>query len=275
METHDRELGSRPMDPFTGERPRRRGDWERTLCWRVLTEHAFVREGARGLSVAAGTDPLLYKLADGVTQLVGIDTYSGLWGGAPRDAPANTHKYRPVWMSSDRLPILLRADARRLPFSSSVFDFVYCIGPSINWIGSSNVGQNVLSEMARVVKPEGLVVFSVEFVEDRESERKPKVPGMDIFLSRWRTLRGRDLDPYLYDLETLEHIIESVTDVKVAYTAFPSRSPYSPPPSDPGWAVLRDGLRPPSSREIWRRLVRFSIRSLDRYFPIMVVLRKS
>jgi SAM-dependent methyltransferase len=136
-------------------------DWQKAHCLLALEELGALSQGANGLVVAAGIDPLLFVLSNQVASVVAVDLYNGEFMEGRPDFPANPSKYDQVGGNLARLTIL-RMDGRQLGFRSETFDFVVCIGPSLNWFGGIANALRALREMERVVKRGGLLFLTFE-----------------------------------------------------------------------------------------------------------------
>ncbi|MGE0451584.1 MAG: methyltransferase domain-containing protein [Vicinamibacterales bacterium] len=124
-------------------------------------------ERAAFLSVGAGHEPVLYWLANRVERVVAIDLYEGAWQHerAREGDPAvldDPLRYAPFAFRSDRLAFR-RMNARRLEFESDTFDVAYSLS-SIEHFGGLPGAIETIREMARVVRPGGLVVVATEYV---------------------------------------------------------------------------------------------------------------
>src|SRR3954452_1083340 len=63
------------IDPsMTAERPMRKG-WEYAMTALFLQEHGLLQEGVSVLDVGAGTEPLIFWLANRVGRVVATDIY--------------------------------------------------------------------------------------------------------------------------------------------------------------------------------------------------------
>jgi SAM-dependent methyltransferase len=142
---------------------KRRDEWEKARCLVALQSLGLVRPTLDCLAVAAGRERLMFYLSRKLHSVTAIDRYDGSWKSTPADFPANPQKYAPIGFDHDRLRVM-RMDARRLAFKDASFDFVYSLGPALNWFGGKRGAVEALREMERVVKPDGWVLASVECV---------------------------------------------------------------------------------------------------------------
>jgi SAM-dependent methyltransferase len=118
------------------------------------------------LSVGAGHEPLVYWLANQAGRVVATDLYKGNWqarGSAEGDVRVLTHpeEFAPFPYRRDRLRFL-EMDGRFLAFRDAAFDVAYSLS-SIEHFGGWSGARAAVEEMARVVRPRGLVVLATEW----------------------------------------------------------------------------------------------------------------
>ena len=119
------------------------------------------------ISVGAGHEAVLYWLANHVGRVIATDTYQGVWRDvqsregdvgvvhAPRD-------YAPFPYREDRL-LFLQMDGLGLGIKSGVMDVAYSLS-SIEHFGGVGGAAGAIDEMARVLKPGGVLAFATEYV---------------------------------------------------------------------------------------------------------------
>src|SRR5436190_4928050 len=123
-------------------------------------------ENARVLSVGAGREAVLYWLANQVRQVVATDLYEGFrWQdeqGREGDPVIleQPDDYAPFPYRRDRLAFM-RMDGTRLAFSDGTFDVAYSLS-SIEHFGGITGAKAALLEMARVLKPGGILALATE-----------------------------------------------------------------------------------------------------------------
>lgn len=133
--------------------------WEFVKTLEALEQHQLLTPNSMGLSVAAGTERVLYYLARHVGKIVGTDIYgdgSFAYREAASSAVKNPAAFAPYDYPHDRLK-LLYMNALNLSFSDNLFDFAFCLS-SIEHFGGMKAAKIAVQEMARVVKPGGLVI---------------------------------------------------------------------------------------------------------------------
>jgi SAM-dependent methyltransferase len=124
-------------------------------------------EGSSFLSVGAGHEHVVYWLANHVGRVVATDLYDGSWQDerAREGDPAvlqNPDQYAPFPYRRDRLEFM-RMDGRTLTFSDGTFDVAYSLS-SIEHFGGLEGAVQTVREMARVLKPKGVVALATEYV---------------------------------------------------------------------------------------------------------------
>ena len=126
----------------------------------------LLSESATVLSVGAGHEPVLYWLANHAGHVTATDLYEGVWqqvqsregdAGVIHDPAA----YAPFPYRQDRLQFL-RMDALQLDFEDDRFDVAYSLS-SIEHFGGVHGAARAIDEMARVLKPGGILAFATEY----------------------------------------------------------------------------------------------------------------
>ena len=121
---------------------------------------------ARILSVGAGHEPILYWLANHAGKIVATDLYEGEWQskfsreGDPGvlDQPA---AFAPFPYRRERLAFM-RMDGSRLAFVDRSFDAAYSLS-SIEHFGGVEGARRSVADMARVLKPGGILALATEW----------------------------------------------------------------------------------------------------------------
>lgn len=131
-------------------------------CQRLgaLTEQADV------VSIGAGHEIVLYWLANRVNRVVATDLYEGYWTerrgreGDPSvlDRPDD---FAPFPYRQDRLTFM-KMDGRQLDFPDNSFDIAYSLS-SIEHFGGMEGASQTIREMARVLKPGGILALATEY----------------------------------------------------------------------------------------------------------------
>ena len=125
-----------------------------------------LREEARVLSVGAGHECPLYWLANRVARVYATDLYDQSWQSAfGREGDAavlsDASTFAPFEYRRDHL-FFLRMDGSRLAFREATFDVVYSLS-SIEHFGGFDGARRSIDDMARVLKPGGILALATEW----------------------------------------------------------------------------------------------------------------
>lgn len=127
----------------------------------------LLKEDSAFVSIGAGHEQVLYWLANHVGRVVATDMYEGAWQGerAKEGDPTvlvDPDQYAPFPYRKDRLTFM-KMDGRYLDFPDATFDVAYSLSSIEHFGGTSGASQTV-REMARVIKPGGVVAIATEYV---------------------------------------------------------------------------------------------------------------
>jgi SAM-dependent methyltransferase len=155
-------LGTMPTDKLSMHRK----GYEFAQLLFALTRLGALAPDARVLSVGAGHEPPLYWLANRVGLVVATDMYDtgwkAAWGAEGDDRVLKRPEdYAPFGYRRDRL-VFLKMDGRCLAFPAASFDVVYSLS-SIEHFGGLQGAIDAMDEMARVLKPGGILVLATEY----------------------------------------------------------------------------------------------------------------
>lgn len=144
-----------------------RKSYEFTQLLYALRRLGRLRDETTVLSVGAGHECVLYWLANHVGRVVATDLYEGVWqsqGAREGDAHvlASPDTYAPFPYRQDRLAFE-KMDARHLDFDDGTFDVAYSLS-SIEHFGGVEGAGRAVDEMARVVKPGGVIAVATEYI---------------------------------------------------------------------------------------------------------------
>ena len=132
-----------------------------------LKRLGLLHDGVSVISVGAGHEAVLYWLANHVGRVIATDMYQGVWQDvqsregdvgvvhAPRD-------YAPFPYREDRL-VFLQMNGLSLGLKSGVMDVAYSLS-SIEHFGGVGGAEQAIDEMARVLKPGGVLALATEYV---------------------------------------------------------------------------------------------------------------
>jgi len=139
-----------------------------------------LREDSKIVSIGAGHEHVLYWLANHAQLVIGTDMYEGVWQsshareGDP-EVLRRPEAFAPFPYRQDHLT-LLQMDGRCLAFRDESFDIAYSLS-SIEHFGGLAGAEATMREMARVLKPGGVLALATEYVLDgpkREETFQPR-----------------------------------------------------------------------------------------------------
>ena len=141
-----------------------RKQWEFAGIFQALRDLGVLRSDAVGLSMGGGRERILYSVAQHIGGLYVTDLYDSLtsWDCARTDDPEQYVKSDlPFPVDVSKISVL-RADMREIPFPAGRFDFCYSTC-AIEHIGGREDFLRHLGEVHRVLKDDGIYVFTTEF----------------------------------------------------------------------------------------------------------------
>jgi SAM-dependent methyltransferase len=146
-----------------------RKNYEFTQLAYGLRALGLLRDDARVVSVGAGHEAVLFWLANQMGRVIATDMYAGVWQNVQaregdRGVLRRPRDYAPFPYREDRLTFL-PMDALRLGFADASFDVVYSLS-SIEHFGGVAGACRAVDEMARVLKPGGILALATEYVID-------------------------------------------------------------------------------------------------------------
>jgi SAM-dependent methyltransferase len=147
---------------WTADEPHRKA-WEFAMGALFLRDAGVLHDDAAVLDVGAGTEPILYWLANRCGRVVATDIYGrGRFASreAPDDMPADPAAFAPYEYRADRLEVA-RMDARTLEYPDATFDAVVSFS-SIEHVGGRGDIQRAASQVGRVLKPGGVAFIVTE-----------------------------------------------------------------------------------------------------------------
>lgn len=146
------------------EHPRRyRKYWEQAQQIRGLRDFGALHKDAWLLGVGVGIEVSNYYLANHAALVVATDLYSAdQWTDyAPSGAIADPAHYSPYGYRQDHLQVM-DMDGRDLRFLDCTYDGIYSAS-SIEHFGTLDDIAQAMREMARVLKPGGVIAISTEY----------------------------------------------------------------------------------------------------------------
>lgn len=158
--------------------PQRR-QWEFAMLFLALAREGKLHPEATGLGLGAGTERLIFSIADVVGRVVATDLYGqdAKWVGV-RTADPKDHvlEHAPFDIDSDRLSVH-SMDMRNITYTDECFDFAWSTG-SFEHIGHDEDFLRHLREVHRILKPGGLYAFTTAITFSDDSVR---IPGNHYF----------------------------------------------------------------------------------------------
>ena len=150
-----------------------RKPWEFAMGGLFLRDTGRLEGDAEVLDIGAGSEPILYWLANRARRVVAVDIYGrGSFGEREAVASmlADPASHAPYDFRADRLEVI-DMDARRLEFPDECFDAVVSFS-SIEHFGSPDDIATAAREIGRVLRPGGHAFLVTEvFVEHHPLDR--------------------------------------------------------------------------------------------------------
>ncbi len=146
-----------------------RKGWEWTQTIYGLEQLDMVRPDHTAIGIGAGRECVIYWLADRLARVVATDLYGNeKWsaaGGVEADAAVmeNPQAFCPRSVRLDSLEFRVMDGTDLSPFDDDTFDIAWSLS-SIEHFGGHERAADAVREMARVVRPGGVVVVATEFL---------------------------------------------------------------------------------------------------------------
>ena len=139
--------------------------WETVQGWRALRDHGAIGAGAEILGVGAGYEPLIYWLTKHARRVFATDLYAADvgWQEASSNMLNSPADFCPTDMPfEERRLVVQHMNALDLKYEDESFDGVFSCG-SVEHFGRPEDVARGAREMARVLKPGGILSLSTEF----------------------------------------------------------------------------------------------------------------
>ena len=137
--------------------------WEFTKAVQSFQHAGVWRKDAIGISVAGGSERFLFYAANQVARIVSADIY-GRGGFASSEADAHFYDrpedFAPYSYPKNHLHVVCM-NALKLEFPEGLFDFASCFS-SIEHLGTFGRAKRAVREIARVLKPGGVLALTTE-----------------------------------------------------------------------------------------------------------------
>lgn len=199
--------------------------YEYTQTLYGLQRQGYLREDVRVLSVGAGHECILYWLANRVNLVVATDMYEGRWQAdrameGDADVLQRPEDFAPFPYRRDHL-VFLRMDGSRIACADGAFDVAYSLS-SIEHFGGFDAARRSVEEMARALRPGGLLVLATEWRLDgppapevfspEEIRALVAVPGLRLLEPIddrvWSRYEGRPVDLHLNPYQTPQMLLK-------------------------------------------------------------------
>jgi SAM-dependent methyltransferase len=145
-----------------------RKGWEWTQCLYGLRELQMLKPEYRALGVGVGRESVIYYLADHIAHVMATDLYGAQsWssqGGREADLALleASKAYCPVSVNFSKITFE-NQDGTHLTYANDSFDFAWSLS-SIEHFGGHAAATKAMQEMARVVRPGGVVAVATEML---------------------------------------------------------------------------------------------------------------
>lgn len=136
--------------------------WEYGLCVQGLFQLGAIKPDARGLGVAAGYERPLFYLTNFVEKIVATDLYDNPNHEGKPEMLTNPEKFAWCPWNKEHLEVI-SMNACDLNFPDESFDFCFSLS-SIEHFGPRENTKKAMSEMARVLKPNGICCIMTELI---------------------------------------------------------------------------------------------------------------
>jgi SAM-dependent methyltransferase len=151
----------------TGGHVNRKG-WEWTQCLHGLRRLGAITPGARALGIGVGREPVIFHLAEHIAHVTATDLYDeAAWsssGGREAERALLDAAIAACPPSLDLSRITFdNQDGTCLTYPDNSFDFCWSLS-SIEHFGGHHAACRAMREMARVVRPGGIVAVATELL---------------------------------------------------------------------------------------------------------------
>lgn len=142
---------------------RNRKTWEWVHGIYGLKLLGFLNDKTSALGVGSGKELALYYLANHVHRVLATDLYqTSLWSEAPKAMLTKPELFAPFPYREDHLSVQ-HMDGLNLALDDDSFDIIFSFS-AIEHFGGHPAATRAMREMARVLRPQGLVVLTTELI---------------------------------------------------------------------------------------------------------------
>ncbi|WP_170975683.1 class I SAM-dependent methyltransferase [Rhizobium sp. FY34] len=169
--------------------------WEYGTCVLGLNKLASLDEGSSILATGAGSDRPLFYYANRCKAVFATDLYDESQSEGASRMLTEPQRFAPFPYAEDRLHVE-RMSPLDLRFEDNSFQAAFCLS-SIEQFGSRDNQRLAMQEMARVLKPGGIVCIVVELILNNEKHPKYfRLDGLEkvFFTHKNLKLVGGELD---------------------------------------------------------------------------------
>ncbi len=155
-----------------------RKEWEVAMSIRAFRDLGVLHPNADVLGIGAGTEPTIFYLTNHVHRVYATDLYLQEWQSESANVGMflNPDRYWPSLWNPRRL-VVQHMNALDLKYEDDSFDAIFS-SSSIEHFGGHDEIRQAVKEMARVLKPGGVLSLATEF---RLAGPSPGMPGCLIF----------------------------------------------------------------------------------------------
>lgn len=139
-----------------------RKSWEYAMCIYGLESLGVVTPESHAIAVGAGYERPLFYFANRINRMVATDLYSNPGLEGDPSMLTSPEKFAPFPYQRDHLEVL-RMDGTDLKFDDNSFDFAFSLS-SIEHFGSRSNVEKAMSEIFRVLKPNGILCLATELI---------------------------------------------------------------------------------------------------------------
>jgi SAM-dependent methyltransferase len=193
-----------------------RKGWEWVQTIYGLQHLGMIQPDHRAIGVGAGRECVIFWLGDRLRQVVATDLYgSGDWanvGGREADAAVveNPQNFCPRPIRPETIEFKVMDGTNLSAYPDATFDFSWSLS-SIEHFGSHERAADAVAEMARVVRPGGVVVVATEYLllEEQHHPEFFNQSEMEEYVIRASPLLEL-IEPMDWSLPPTDYLIDSV-----------------------------------------------------------------
>ncbi|ODV50000.1 methyltransferase family protein [Methanohalophilus euhalobius] len=139
-----------------------RKSWEYAMCIYGLESLGVVTSESHAIAVGAGYERPLFYFANKIEKMVATDLYNSPSNEGDPSMLTTPSNFAPFPYLRDNLKVS-QMDGTNLEFNNNTFDFAFSLS-SIEHFGSRDNIIKAMSEMFRVLKPNGILCLATELI---------------------------------------------------------------------------------------------------------------